>query len=180
MPSQERRVFLEDMLSDSNRLEKEEEPAQAFDKLARAIEMLLPDGKDRPKIEKVTSLLSSAAAADPIWRCYVKFKHQSTLANLASEMTYYVAPGNREAAATLRSFGSGFQHAVERGDRVAAARQFARWFLLLRNKRFHGDPTFSGRNIRLVFKMNLLLELLRNRVELFLADSEQGRSSDAP
>jgi hypothetical protein len=62
MPGQKSRVFLEDMLSDSIRLEKEGEPAQAFDKLARAIESLLPAGSHTNVVRHASALGSRFAA----------------------------------------------------------------------------------------------------------------------
>jgi hypothetical protein len=157
------RIHLTDMLADSHRLEAGEEPAQAFDKIARGIEALLATRGGEFQSEKWGEYFEEAARHDHLWLEYRT--HRSTLATLAGELYYYVAPLNRNDAGRLKKHGGLFEKAVDSEDRDRAAKELARFVALLRNKRFHGDPAFSGRNFRVLMKIQRLLDFLRRHLE---------------
>ena len=164
------RNYISTLLADSIRLEADHEPAQAFDKLARAVESFLPFDFEESQAQKASNLFNSAMSEESIWRVIVE--HSFTLASVSRELAYYVVLENKEAADRLFALGKEFEKSVNRGDRSVAAQLFSRWFLLIRNKRFHGDSAFQGRNFRFAMKMKDFLRLLRIQVEYFLTKSD--------
>lgn len=162
------RTHLLDMLMDSRRLEEVEEPAQAFDKIARGLEAVLAARNGGTQSDKWRAYFEEAVESDDLWPEYCE--HHATLAMLADELSYYVAPLNREDAGRLKNHGRRFQKAVGDDDRSRAAKELSRFVALLRNKRFHGDPAFSGRNFRVLMKTQRLLGFLRRHLEHSLGD----------
>ena len=164
-------THLMDMLTDSRRLEEAEEPAQAFDKIARGLEAVLATRSGDTQSDKWQDYFQDAVHRDELWTEYCA--HHATLAMLADELSYYVAPLNREDAGRLKNHGRRFQKAVDTGDRNRAAKEMSRFVALLRNKRFHGDPAFSGRNFRVLMKTQRLLGFLRRRLEHSLGNPDR-------
>ena len=106
-------THLMDMLTDSRRLEEAEEPAQAFDKIARGLEAVLATRSGDTQSDKWQDYFQDAVHRDELWTEYCA--HHATLAMLADELSYYVAPLNREDAGRLKNHGRRFQKAVDTG-----------------------------------------------------------------
>lgn len=147
------------MLAGSVDHELEGEPQQAFDKVMRAIESLLPSCPGASQRTKAGYLLRLAAGDDAVWAFYRD--GERSLSRLAEELECPAAAENREAVASLRRHGREFESAVAGGDVARAAEALAHFAMLLRNKRFHGDPAFSGHYVRIAYGMRQLLEVLR-------------------
>jgi len=159
------------MVADSRALE-DHEPAQAFDKVARALESLLTGCDGSTQAEKWSGFSEGMVRHEELWQQYRQ--HQSTPNRLAASLHYYVQPINRTDADRLLRYGQGFEKGVGANARVEAAAQLARFVALLRNKRFHGDPAFSGRNFRVLPHTRVLVTFLRGHVAFALDERPLG------
>jgi hypothetical protein len=152
--------FFEDMLRDSLSLEQQNEPGQAFDKLARAIESRLHTSERELQKDRAISYFEDCLAADEaVWRSMQRAS--SGIKTFGEDLSSHVCRDLPDDAEKLEKYGSGVARAVAVGDRRKAALRLAELFLLLRNKRFHGYPPFSGRNFRECMSARHLLNALR-------------------
>lgn len=167
----EDRRHVEDMILDSSQLEREE-PGQAFDKIARGIESILNVTPGESQRKKWTSFFAATLSNDANWALWDD-KRQLP-ARLAEELSYLVQKEDAVAAKELLKGGKRFADCAAMGDRDGAARALGDYVSEFRNRRFHGDPAFSGRNLRPAHHMRELLALLRNHLQATLL--QLGRS----
>lgn len=152
------RGFIQTMVRDSHDLERRNEPGQAFDKLARGVESLIDDPGHGHR-RKILALFRQVLINDEAW-CAARDSARK-IQHFAEELGYYVGRGGASAADELGRHATSLTEAATAGDRERGSAALAELFLTLRNKRFHGHPEFSGRNIRVAHAAPALLHVIR-------------------
>ncbi len=163
--------FVKTMIRDSRTLEQRNEPGQAFDKLARAVEALMGEhdrgpGQRRKAIALFDRILSDVTFWDGLRPV------APDLQRFVDEFSYYVAAGAPEASRALHKAAEAFSVAANGGDHAEAAKALAALFFAIRNKRFHGHPEFSGQNIRVNHSARALLRTYRALLERQVGSGE--------
>lgn len=149
--------FLNDMIRDSQEYEKQEEHGQAFDKLARGLESLFNQLAGNTQTEKAAKFFVNAMENDPSWSA---FKNRARgIEYFCEEFGYEIAKGYQRS---LGNIAANIKKAVDDENRADAALGFGQLVMLIRNKRFHGYPEFSGRNIRVAKHASDLLFIMRH------------------
>jgi len=156
------REFIETMVRDSHDLERRNEPGQAFDKLARAVESLVDDPGHGHR-RKIRALFRQFLMRDEAW--FAARDSVREIQHFAEELGYYVGRGGTGAAGELERDAASLTEAAAAGDRERGAAAFADLFLTLRNNRFHGHPEFSGQNIRVADAAPAFLRVIRVLVQ---------------
>jgi hypothetical protein len=140
------------------------------------IEALLPGQEGQSQKEKACSYFSKRVMDEEVWS--VMQAHAGRIRYFAEELSYYLGDAARSEARQLQRYATELGQAVSATDRKAAAFRLADLCLLLRNKRFHGHPAFSGRNIRVALSAEAFLAILRSCVQQDLVDAESGEAAD--
>lgn len=151
--------LIRDMIQDSRPLEQQGDFSQAFDKLIRGILCAMNGLYEGASLASgATSYFRRYTSAELHWR-YLYSRCQA-IEMLCYELASYLTdPGDREA---LKRRGGSIRDARLSQDRDLAAERLAKLVILVRNSRFHGDPSFSGRNVRVAKHVPALLEVMRD------------------
>ena len=159
--NENQKQFLHDMIKDSLQLEQTEEPGQAFDKLMRGFESRFNLISGETQGEKSRSFLLQHLDAASVWKA---FEGNARGINYFTEELSY-AIRDRAEKNRLNRIASNFQEAMSRKQKTDIGKCFSDLTLFLRNRRFHGYPDFSGRNIRVALSVKYLLALMRSVIQ---------------